>query len=180
MNTLSHTLPLMTSRRYTPITDASAWKSKEMQDSKEWLYHFTKEDIADIDHALVQWHKRGLTREQMQKSDFYLPNMAATLDTMAKDVESGRGFFLLRGLPLERWSSEDANLAYWGLSLYLGQPTSQNAAGDTLVSVADGGIPKTDINWRAYYGNAQLHFHSDFTDVVGLMCIRPAKRGGVS
>ncbi|WP_213765556.1 TauD/TfdA family dioxygenase [Caballeronia sp. dw_19] len=167
-------------RRYTPITDPSAWRGADYQHSEDWLYRFTDGNIRDIQAALTRVRAAKISDSELVVQDFELPSMTKTLADIAREIEFDRGFKLLRGLPIERWSTDDINTIYLGLSLHLGETTSQNAKGSRLVSVADAGIAKTEINWRAYFGNSQLHFHSDFTDVVGLLCIRPSKEGGVS
>ena len=57
---------------------------------------------------------------------------------------AGRGFVLVRGVPVERYGEEDASLAYWGLGLHLGRAVSQNAAGDLLGHVRDAGLERRD------------------------------------
>jgi hypothetical protein len=87
----------------------------------------------------------------------------------------------VRGVPVERYGEADATLAYWGLGLHLGQAVSQNAAGDRLGHVRDvtGDAPR-DPNVRLYKTRERLGFHTDGADVIGLLCLRPAKSGGTS
>ena len=77
-------------------------------------------------------------------------------------------------------ASDDAALAYWGLGLHLGRAVSQNAAGDLLGHVRDVGLERRDPTLRLYATREQLGFHTDGSDIVGLLCLRPAKSGGTS
>jgi hypothetical protein len=95
-------------------------------------------------------------------------------------LESGRGFLLVRGVPVERYGERDATLAYWGLGLHLGRPVTQNAAGDLLGHVRDVGIERRDPTVRLYKTRERLGFHTDGADLIGLLCLRPAKSGGTS
>ena len=116
----------------------------------------------------------------IRREGFRLPNLEPRLEKIADAIEYGRGFALLRGLPVQRWGLEDATTVFWGLSLHLGQPASQNRHGARMVPVRDAGLPAGALNVRGPQTNARLYYHSDYSDIVGLMCMHPAKEGGVS
>ena len=59
-------------------------------------------------------------------------------------------------------------------------PVTQNPRGDLLGHVYDHGRHYGDIDVRGYETNAHLPFHSDSCDLVGLLCLRRAKSGGLS
>lgn len=169
-----------TERTYARVSDASAWKGQSLQGSREWLRQVDDENIHDMERALASVHDRGLSMEEIRKENFPLPSLQGALSDMATEIEFGRGFALLRGLPVERWGVEDATTVYWGLSTHLGTPTSQSKRGNRMMAVRDVGLSAADLNVRGPLTNAKLYYHSDFADVVGLMCIHPAKEGGVS
>ena len=54
------------------------------------------------------------------------------LDRLRDEVLNGRGFVLLRGLPVEDRPIEDSATAYWGIGTYFGNARSQNAKGHVL------------------------------------------------
>jgi len=69
--------------------------------------------------------------------------------------------------------------AYWIIGSLFGDPVSQNARADLLGHVTDLRMKdKTAV--RLYQTNAAQPFHSDSCDIVGLLCLRPAKSGGES
>ena len=87
---------------------------------------------------------------------------------------------VLRGLPLDRWSRREALLAYWLLGSHLGTPLPNNARGDMIGHVVDLGHDYRLATARGYDSNAKLSYHCDQCDVVGLLCLSKAKRGGLS
>lgn len=115
----------------------------------------------------------------MRREDFALPVLGARLNEIADTLETGRGFVLLRGLPIQRYSDDDINAVYYGIGLNLGQPVGQNPKGDLLGQVMNVGDIH-DKNTRVYQTNLYLPYHTDPSDVVGLLCIRKAREGGLS
>ena len=102
---------------------------------------------------------------------------------MARWVETlnhGRGFVLIRGFPLDELSPEAVELAYVGLGAQLGTPVGQDANATLLGHVRDDGIPRTDPSVRLYRTNERQDFHTDGSDIVGLLCLQKAKLGGES
>jgi hypothetical protein len=95
-------------------------------------------------------------------------------------VLNGRGFVLIRGLPIRRWTEREAALAFIGIGVHLGGLRMQNGAGHLLGHVMDLGRSSDDPNARIYQTNERQTFHTDSCDVVGLLCLRPAKSGGLS
>ena len=106
--------------------------------------------------------------------------LAPSLERWLDDLEHGRGFLLVRGVPAQRYGEAAATLAYWGLGLHLGTPVSQNAAGDRLGHVRDAGLERRDPTLRLYRTREQLGFHTDGADIIGLLCLRTSKSGGAS
>ncbi len=87
---------------------------------------------------------------------------------------------LVRGVPVWRYTEAEAAIVYWGLGLHMGTTVSQNAAGDLLGHVRDTGANPSDPSVRLYKTREPLGFHCDGSDIVGLLCLKPAKSGGVS
>jgi alpha-ketoglutarate-dependent taurine dioxygenase len=73
-------------------------------------------------------------------------------------------------------------MAYWGLGTHLGDAVSQNPDGHVLGHVKDIGGDFHSMTARAgYQSHARLPFHTDLgADLVGLLCLHPAKAGGES
>lgn len=166
-------------RTYARVDDASAWKGETMQSSREWLTLVTDENIADMESALAAVRAQGLRDDQIEAAHFPVPSLQPKLAELACDIELGRGFALLRGMPVQRWGMRDATTIYWGISSHIGTPTSQNRKGEKVVLVKDLGQPP-GLSVRAPHTSARLYYHSDYSDIVSLMCMHPAREGGVS
>lgn len=163
-----------------PVTGPAAWHGPDLADDPSWMHRLSGEAVAAIDAALTAVRNRGLTLEQMSRDDF--PLQGALVDDIkrwADELEQGRGFKLIRGLPAQRYSDDDLAVIHYGLGLHLGTPVRQNPRGDLLGLVAAVG-DRNDRNTRVYETNAYLPYHSDPSDVVGLICVRKARSGGLS
>ena len=162
-----------------PITGPSAWTAADFRSNDNWVCHLLEGEIKDIDAALANMRARGRSFPDFTQADFPLPVLGPKLAQLSDELEDGRGFVLLRGLPIERYSEDDINAIYYGIGLNLGQPVAQNPKGDLLGQVMHVGDLE-DKNTRVYQTNLYLPYHTDPSDVVGLLCIRKAKKGGLS
>lgn len=169
-----------TDRTYAAVPDTIAWTAESLAGDTNWLTLVNDENIGDMERALASVRARNLPMEAIRKVDFSLPSLEAKLAEIAQQVEFGRGFALLRGLPVDRWGVEAATTVYWGLSTHLGTPTSQSRRGNRMMAVRDAGLSAKELNVRGPLTNAKLYYHSDFADIVGLMCVHPAQSGGIS
>ena len=162
-----------------PITGPAAWKGADMKGDTSWLHILSPEAIASLDAALAHVKARGLSFPNFGKDDFPLAGDVLDLKKHSDELENGRGFLVLRGLPIERYSEEDIHILYYGIGLHMGIPVRQNPKGDLLGLVMNVG-DVTKKTTRVYETNLYLPYHSDPSDVVGLLCIRKAKQGGLS
>lgn len=165
--------------RTQPITGPAAWRGPDFDGDTRWIHHLTPDHIALFDTALTQLKARGLRYPDFGRDDFPIHALAPELACFADELENGRGFLLLRGLPVERYSEEDLNVLYYGLGLHMGTPVRQNPRGDLLGAVMNVG-DVTKKTTRVYETNLYLPYHSDPSDVVGLLCVRKAMHGGLS
>jgi hypothetical protein len=62
----------------------------------------------------------------------------------------------------------------------MGAPLYQNPQGEILGHVYDQGRTYGNIDVRGYETNAYLPYHTDAGDMVGLLCLRRAVKGGIS
>lgn len=164
----------------TPLDGASAWIGEDLVHSDEWVHTLTPAEIAELEAALAQVEARGLAIGEIRRADFPLPTLAPTIDSWADELDSGRGFVLVRGLPVDRYSEKAASIIYSGIGHHLGVPVSQNTDGDLLGHVRDTGADPDDPSVRLYKTRAAQPYHTDGSDVVGLLCLRTAERGGAS
>src|SRR5262250_1749574 len=112
-----------------PLVDGpSAWIGAELsRRPEEWVYTLSARDLAEIAAAVDAVRGRDLA--DLRRADFPLPTLGPVLDDLRCEVLDGRGFVLVRGLPVEGRPVADSAAAYWGIGTYFGQARSQNAKG---------------------------------------------------
>ena len=150
-----------------------------MAHDTDWYVSFTADEIAALDRAVAAVKRAGKDFPSFTRADFPLTGWQPRLAAFAHDLEDGRGFLLARGLPLDRYDDAETAIAFYGIGLHMGRPVTQNPRGDLLGLVMNVGDTR-DKNTRVYETNLYLPYHTDPSDVVGLLCVRPAKSGGLS
>jgi hypothetical protein len=164
-----------------PVLGPAAWRGAELaRDPALWRIDLAPEQVEELDAAVRAVRTRGLALGETRREDFPLPRLADAVAEWRRELAQGRGFLVLRGLPVERWGDDDAGLAFWGLGLHLGQPGAQNPAEDLLGHVVDTGEERENPNVRRYRTSGDIAYHCDLADVVGLLCLRTARAGGAS
>ena len=151
----------------------------QLKGDTSWMHHLTDAAIAQLESAVAHVKAKGLNFPHFVKDDFPLADDVLDLKLHSEELENGRGFLVLRGLPVERYIEEDIHIMYYGIGLHMGIPVRQNPRGDLLGLVMNVG-DATQKTTRVYETNLYLPYHSDPSDVVGLLCIRKAKQGGLS
>jgi hypothetical protein len=164
-----------------PVPFPNAWLASQMRsDRKRWVFELDVAELQQVARALAHVRERGLAIP-FNADDFPLESLAEKLLTIRREIEQGTGVALLRGLEVDRYGSDGTRLVYWGLGAHLGTALAQNPKGDLLVNVRDeGGDPYKDPTQRGYHTSQYLPFHNDQGDVVGLLCYRTAREGGLS
>lgn len=171
----------MTAMMTQPYSHPSAWRGEDMQRSTEWIFTLDDADNEELQAALLVARSKDKGVLALRASDFPLPTLGPRLKAMKQELMKGRGFSLVRGFDMGRYELPDAALIYWCIGAHLGQHGAQNAQGDLLGHVTDLGVDyRTDPNVRGYQTKLKLPFHSDAMDVVSLLCVQPARSGGLS
>ena len=163
-----------------PVGGPAAWLGSELARSDDWVVQLAAEETRELEAAIAVARASGVALEELAVEQFPLPGLAAEIARWRRELVDGRGFLLVRGLPVERWDEATASLAFWGLGLHLGVPGAQNPAGDLLGHVIDTGESASQPHVRRYRTAGDIRFHCDLADVVGLLCLRTARRGGAS
>jgi hypothetical protein len=166
--------------RLPSFAGPQAWTGPEMAQRADWRHVLRGDEVAELDDAVRAAASRRVDLVTMRAADFPLPRLAARLAGMRRHVLHGPGFFLLRGVPVERYSALESAIAFRGIGAHLGEALSQNGKGHVLGHVADLGLDYGAATTRGYQTPAELRFHTDGGDVVGLLCVRPARSGGLS
>ncbi len=162
-----------------PVVGASAWIGAELAKRPEdWTYTLSAAELAEVAAAVAACRGRDIAA--LTAAEFSLPSFGPVLHRLREEILNGRGFVLLRGLPVEGRDIADSAMAYFGIGTYLGSARSQNAMGHVLGHVRDLGLATEDPRVRTYQTTERQHFHTDSCDIVGLLCLKTAKSGGLS
>jgi len=162
------------------IKGKSAWDAETLSQDSSWRYRLTESDIAELDDALLYLKSSEVKSFLIEKRFFPLRNLQKKLMEVADVLEKGTGIFLLRGVPVHKYSYTDLKLLYAGLGSHLGTPVTQDLSGELLYEVTDKGKGLTEKGSRGTATNDPLPFHTDRSDVVGLLCIQKSVSGGSS
>ena len=161
-----------------PYEGPAAWTGAEMREREDWIVHLGAPERAELDAAMRR--SMHLAIEDIGAQDFALPTLGPRLLTLRDELVEGRGFALLRGLETEGRPIEESARLFWGIGAWLGRAVSQNAQGHVLGHIYDLAYDPRDPGVRTYQTAERQYYHADSCDIVGLMCLRPARRGGLS
>lgn len=165
-----------------PFASEAAWRGDELAERpQDWTHRLTETEIAEIDRAIGAVRSAATPLDRISPVTFPLPTLGPRLERMLHEgLLKGLGFRLLQGFPVERYSIEDAAIAYLGIGSHFGSFRSQNAKGHLLGHVRDLGLDVRNANVRYYQTTRQLEYHTDSCDIVGLLCLKGARSGGES
>jgi alpha-ketoglutarate-dependent taurine dioxygenase len=140
------------------------------------------ERLLDCLDGLLRSPPEDLTA--MRLPEEAVPRCREALRPAAAALESGVGFVVLTA-PASPYDDRQRTLLYWLVGQALGRPVTQNVQGTLLYDVRDTG---QDVRYGARFSvtNADSSFHTDasfcddLVDYVGLLCLKPARTGGVN
>ncbi|HUR40154.1 MAG TPA: TauD/TfdA family dioxygenase [Verrucomicrobiae bacterium] len=161
-----------------PLETAAAWRGADMRrEPALWTAMLGPAEVEELQRAQAHAAASGRTLAQMTREDFPLPTLAARIAQWRDEIRHGRGFVLIRGVPVASWSERQAETFFWCLGHHFGMPGAQNPEGDLLGHVRD---QRTGADVRYYRTNKELAVHTDTADFVGLLCLQKARSGGLS
>ena len=160
-----------------PVQTAAAWRGSEMRKKGDWTLTLSAAEIAEIKTATAHAMATGKPMAELGKDDLPLPTLSARIAEWRREIRHGRGFVLIRGVPVSEWSERESETFYWLFGHHFGTPGAQNPENDLLGHVRD---QRTGEDVRFYRTNKAIAVHCDAADFVGLLCLKPAKSGGMS
>lgn len=92
----------MTITPLQPVHGESAWTGREMASLREWVHELSSAEIADLDRAVAHARSTGKSLAQLTRDDFPIGMLAQSVDRWLDALDTGRGFVLVRGVPVER------------------------------------------------------------------------------
>ncbi|MBX8802734.1 TauD/TfdA family dioxygenase [Ochrobactrum sp. MR28] len=161
-------------------TETATWTAASLAELKsQWESHYTLAELAELRQAVETAKKNGLTVGTMTKDSFLLPTLGKRMAALGQLLEDGLGIALMRGIPVNDYQKNELELLFAGLGVHLGVLLPQSKAGEKIGVVADSGN-KLASGARGTKTSDQLPFHTDRSDLIGLLCVREATKGGES
>jgi len=175
------------------LQGACVWKGAEIGRSRRWIKEFPGDLLDQIDVAIDK--VGGLEWRQINRDNFPLPGAQGFFEDVREELENGCGMVKIQGLDPSRYSEGQLRRIWYALGSHLGRPMYQNRFGEVMRDIKDEGMAvgaklygaTVDASGNQFLSSgartlssAQLRFHTDRCDVVGLLCVRQASEGGVS
>lgn len=162
-----------------PVSNTFSWRGADLSGRPEaWRQPVEDWVFEEFEVAARAHHGRDL--RDVDLADLRTPGLEKVLENLEQAISRGLGFTVLRGVPVGYWPAATTELFLWAVAQGLGTPGVQNPRGDLIGRVSDTGADERDPMVRNYATNREFRFHCDAADAVGLLCIRPARRGGTS
>jgi TfdA family taurine catabolism dioxygenase TauD len=162
------------------IRDRSAWYGSDLAGGIDWIERLSDAEITEVENVVQELEKSLVDLASITPEDAPLPILGLRLQRILDEVLNGRGFVLIKSLPLDRWTKRQAAIAFLAIGVHLGSLRMQNAHGHLLGHVKDLGRSSDDPNTRIYQTRERQTHHTDSCDVVALLCLKAAKSGGLS
>ncbi|MCK8784446.1 TauD/TfdA family dioxygenase [Roseomonas sp. NAR14] len=162
------------------ILSEADWRPTDIEASERWLRPVTAAESADLADAVTALRASGRPLLEITRRDVPLGRFAAVLDKARARLEDGPGFVVLRGLPTADRPAEENRLMAWAIGTHLGVARPQGRQSQLISDVRDAGGTYRSGSGRGYNTNSELDYHTDGSDVVGLLCLNTARSGGLS
>lgn len=162
---------------YHHDSQSFAWKASSFKSAADYSLQLTAAQRQEVLDAVRALPPDG-TPQDHGKAAFAFPTLAPRLREAYEEVRAGRGFVVLRGLPVDDMSEQEFVAAVWGIGTHFGKALSQNTGGDLIGHVVDASAD--DATPRMYRSNLELRPHNDITAMISLACWHKSQSGGAS
>lgn len=156
----------------------ACWRGGDFATRDDACWDLSPAALSALTASAERMRAEGLTREQAETRRDLIDPVAAALADLSDSMRHGRGFWIVRGFPVDDRPLAAVEDIVWLFGLAFGRPVSQSVMGDRLGHIVD--TSAGDPGARAYRNNSELRPHSDPADYLAFLCIRPAMEGGVS
>jgi hypothetical protein len=163
-----------------PVIDPAGWAPEALKDVARWSYRLTDSDADELAEGIAAVRRKGVAMVDIRREDFPLRDFGEVLLDVRRELLDGRGIVMMREFPLDRFDREETAIVYIGLGSWLGETMSQNKFGHILGHVKDLGGDYNEPHTRGYMTRAEMRFHTDASDYVGLLCLQTSRSGGAS
>lgn len=168
------------------IDGPSAWRSGDIR-AEDYRVALNEACLDEVRRVADEMRAHPLPTILRTPAEFDLPNCQAAMAEVRRILKQGVRFAVVDRLPLDELSDDEATAIYWLLSSMICRPVAQKLDGTMIYNVWDTGkkaLPGSGV--RPDSTNIEIRFHIDNAynttppEIVGLLCLRTAKSGGVS
>jgi len=166
------------------IVDRRAW-TRDTVTAVDWTVPLSGAAVAEVLALADTIAHRPLPVLMLSPDQFTLVACREAMARVKAILADGIGVALVDRLPLDRLTAEQAIAASWVLGQLVAPPVAQKWDGTMIYDVTDTGRP-FGYGVRGSWTNVELSFHTDNAfavappDYVGLLCLMPAREGGIS
>lgn len=163
---------------------ARAWHGASV-DPQQCVVRLDDAALAEIHGMARAMHAAPLPLLLRRAQDFELPALRAVMNRVKGLLDTAQGVAVVDALPLDRLDGPAACAVFWVIGQLVGREVAQRFDGSMLYDVRDTG-QTYGYGVRGSHTNVELVFHTDNAfavcppDYVGLMCVHPAREGGLS
>src|SRR5580765_4169291 len=94
------------------VRDASAWYGPDLSSGSDWIEHLSDAEIAEVESAILEAQRSNRDLAAITAKEVSLPSLGPRLQRLLDEVLNGRGFVLIKGLPVERWTKREATIGF--------------------------------------------------------------------
>jgi alpha-ketoglutarate-dependent taurine dioxygenase len=166
------------------IDRARAWLASDI-DSETCVIKLDSAARDELLRIAEQMRAERLPMLLRGPEQFSMPALRDFMERARQSLDEHPGIAVIDRLPLDAMDEQEAVAVFWVLGKLIGRPVAQKWDGTVLYDVMDKG-QQYSYGVRGSYTNVELLFHTDNAfavlppDYVALLCIRPAREGGVS
>ena len=160
---------------------ASVWMGGDLARSRDWICEFSRENLAEIDSCLARLRGSNKALDDIGVADFPFASMTREIEAFRREIATGRGFVILRGLDGAKYTPDELGAIFWGFGAHFGLAMPQSHLGDRLgmvMNLEDEEPERT--RRRNYHSGGGQNVHTDACDIVGMVSITRGKSGGES
>lgn len=163
-----------------PVAQPQPWLAQDIKNALQWIRPLSAAERQQLLGGLRGFLSLARPLERATGADFDFGDISTLLTDIREQLYRGFGLVVIKGFPIEGLTEDEIKILYWGFTNHLGvlRPQGKNSA--LMNHVKNTGGVYRQAGGRGYNTNAELDFHVDFADWVGLLCIQDAKIGGVS
>ncbi len=159
---------------------AVAWRADSFRSPADYSLDLDDAERRAVIDAVRRLRDKHPLRpvHDFRNDEFAFGPLGQRLRAAYEDVRNGRGFVVIRGLPVDAITLEEYATAVWGVGTFFGYALSQNAQGELISYALD--ASKVDPTPRMYRNSMELRPHTDITAMISLACWNKAATGGTS